>query len=238
MLKDITLDVAKNIASLGLFEEILVEQEADSTKFTAYPEGSLLTVLANSKDKVADLPDTFGMMNLGFFIGLTNLYRGEDCSASVGTDSAGSKDRLVFTNKDGNKDEYRLTPTNLMKTKTRTFKGTTWEVVVQPQANKISELLARGGLYAAIEPNFIASTENGKLVFTFGSGQGGGHAGKFIFADTTQTLKRPVALSIQAMMTAFKQCSQGTPVLSLSEKAARVEFDSGLIAYQYIAGAQ
>ena len=38
MLKDIALDVAKNIASLGLFEEILVEQETDSTKFTAYPE--------------------------------------------------------------------------------------------------------------------------------------------------------------------------------------------------------
>lgn len=238
MLKDITLDVAKNIASLGLFEEILVEQETDSTKFTAYPEGSLLTVLANSKDKVAELPDSFGMMNLGFFIGLTNLYKSEDSSAAVGTDKNSEKDRLVFTNKEGNKDEYRLTPTNLMKTKSRTFKGTTWEVVVQPQANKISELLARGSLYATIDPNFVASTENGKLIFTFGGGQGGGHGGKFTFADTTQTLKRPVALSIQAMMTAFKQCSQGTPILSISEKAARVEFDSGLIAYQYIAGAQ
>lgn len=241
MLKDITLDVAKNIAGLGLFEEILVEQEAESTKFTAYPEGSLLTVLANSKDKVTELPDSFGLLNLGFYVGLTNLYKAEDATVGVGTDprtQSGETDRLVFTNKDGNKDEFRLTPTNLMKTKSRTFKGTTWEVVVKPQSNKISELLARGSLYANIDPNFIATTENGKLVFTFGGPAGGGHAGKFIFADTTQTLKRPVALSIQAMLTAFKQCSQGTPVLSISEKAARVEFDSGLITYEYIAGAQ
>lgn len=238
MLKDITLDVAKNIAGLGLFEEILVEQETESTKFTAYPEGSLLTVLANSKSKVTELPDSFGLLNLGFYVGLTNLYKSDDATVGVGTNAKSESDRLVFTNKDGNKDEFRLTPTNLMKTKSRTFKGTTWEVVVQPQANKISELLARGSLYANIDPNFVATTENGKLVFTFGGGLGGGHSGKFIFADTTQTLKRPVALSIQAMLTAFKQCSQGTPVLSISEKAARVEFDSGLITYEYIAGAQ
>jgi hypothetical protein len=234
MLKDIVLDVAKNIAGLGMFEEILVEQETDSTKFTAYPEGNMLTVLANSKDKVVELPDAFGMLNLGFYVGLTNLYRNEDSAVATGTNANSEIDRLTFSSKDGNKDEYRLTPTNFMKTKSRSFKGTAWEVVVQPQANKISELNSRGTLYANIDPNLVASTENGKLVFTFGGGQGGGHSGKFIFADTTQTLKRPVSLSIQALLTAFKMCSQGTPVLSISEKATRVEFNSGLISYEYI----
>jgi hypothetical protein len=238
MLKDIVLDVAKNIAGLGMFEEILVEQETDSTKFTAYPEGNLLTVLASSKDKVVELPDAFGMLNLGFYVGLTNLYRNEDSAVATGTNANSEIDRLTFSSKDGNTDEYRLTPTNFMKTKSRSFKGTSWEVVVQPQANKISELNSRGTLYANIDPNLVASTENGKLVFTFGGGQGGGHSGKFIFADTTQTLKRPVALSIQALLTAFKMCSQGTPVLSISEKATRVEFDSGLISYEYIAMTQ
>ena len=238
MLKDITLDVAKNIAGLGLFDEILVEQEDDSTKFTAYPEGNMLTVLANSKAKVDELPEKFGLTNLGFYIGLTNLYKSEDSKVATGTNKNSEIDRLIFNGADNNNDEFRLTPTNLMKTKSRTFKGTTWEVVVKPQANKISELNARGTLYMNIDPNFVASTENGKLVFTFGGAQGGGHSGKFVFADTTQTLKRPVTLSIQAMLTAFKQCSQGTPVLSISEKAARVEFDSGLITYEYIAGAQ
>jgi hypothetical protein len=221
-----------------MFEEILVEQETDSTKFTAYPEGNLLTVLASSKDKVVELPDAFGMLNLGFYVGLTNLYRNEDSAVATGTNANSEIDRLTFSSKDGNKDEYRLTPTNFMKTKSRSFKGTAWEVVVQPQANKISELNSRGTLYANIDPNLVASTENGKLIFTFGGGQGGGHSGKFIFADTTQTLKRPVALSIQALLTAFKMCGQGTPVLSISEKATRVEFDSGLISYEYIAMTQ
>ena len=238
MLKDIALDVAKNIASLGLFEEILVEQETDSTKFTAYPEGSLLTVLANSKDKVNELPDNFGMMNLGFFIGLTNLYKSEDSTADVGTDKNSEKDRLVFTNKDNNKDEYRLTPTNLMKTKTRSFKGTTWDVVVKPAANKISELAQRAGLYASIDPNLVATTDNGKLIFTFGGAAGGGHAGKFVFADTTQSLKRPVTLPIQSLLLALKTASQGTPVVSISEKVAKVEFDSGVISYEYLVIAQ
>jgi hypothetical protein len=242
MLKDIALDVAKNIAGLGLFEEILVEQEATSTKFTAYPEDSLLTVLANSKAKVAELPDACGMLNLGFYVGLTNLYKDPDpakkSTVGVSNNAKGEVDRLTFNNVDGNNDEYRLTPTNLMKTKSRTFKGTTWEVVVSPQANKISELSQRGTLYSSIDPNLTASTENGKLVFTFGGSAGGGHAGKFVFADTTQTLKRPVSLSIQALLTAFKMCSQGTPVLSISERATKVEFDSGLIAYEYITPTQ
>ena len=113
MLKDIVLDVAKNIAGLGMFEEILVEQETDSTKFTAYPEGNMLTVLANSKDKVVELPDAFGMLNLGFYVGLTNLYRNEDSAVATGTNANSEIDRLTFSSKDGNKDEYRLTPTNI-----------------------------------------------------------------------------------------------------------------------------
>ena len=238
MLKDITLDIAKNIAGLGLFDEILVEQEDESTKFTAYPEDNLLTVLANSKDKVSELPDKCGLLNLGFYVGLTNLYKSEDSKAATGTNSKSEIDRLVFTGKDNNNDEFRLTPTNLMKTKSRSFKGTTWEVEVKPAANKISELVQRGTLYASIDPNFVATTDKGKLIFTFGGAQGGGHSGKFIFADTTQTLKRPVTLSIQAVLTAFKQCSQGTPELKLSEKATSVSFDSGLIKYEYITPSQ
>lgn len=238
MLKDIVLDVAKNIAGLGTFEEILVEQEANSTKFTAYPEDSTITVLASSKDKVSELPDAFGMLNLGFMVGLSNLYRSEDSSVATGTNNKSDIDRLVFSGKDGNKDEYRLTPTNLMKTKSRSFKGTTWDVVVQPSNSKISELSQRAGLYASIDPNLVATTENGKLVFTFGGAQGGGHSGKFVFADTTQTLKRPVTLPIQSLLLALKTASQGTPVVSISEKVAKIEFDSGVISYEYLVIAQ
>lgn len=238
MLKDIVLDVAKNIAGLGTFEEILVEQEANSTKFTAYPEDSTITVLASSKDKVNELPDAFGMLNLGFMVGLSNLYRSEDSSVATGTNNKSDIDRLVFSGKDGNKDEYRLTPTNLMKTKSRSFKGTTWDVVVNPSNAKISELSQRAGLYASIDPNLVASTENGKLVFTFGGAQGGGHSGKFVFADTTQTLKRPVTLPIQSLLLALKTASQGTPVVSISEKVAKIEFDSGVISYEYLVIAQ
>lgn len=238
MLKDIVLDVAKNIASLGTFDEILVEQDADTTKFTAYPEDSTITVLANSKAKEEDLPEAFGMLNLGFMVGLSNLYRSDESAVATGTNAKSEIDRLVFTGKDGNKDEYRLTPTNLMKTKSRSFKGTSWDVVVQPAANKISELAQRAGLYAAIDPNLVASTENGKLVFTFGGATGGGHSGKFVFADTTQTLKRPVTLPIQSLLLALKTASQGTPVISISEKVAKIEFDSGVIAYEYLVIAQ
>jgi hypothetical protein len=238
MLKDIVLDVAKNIASLGTFEEILVEQEADSTKFTAYPEDSTLTVLANSKDKVVEFPDKFGMLNLGFLVGLSGLYRTEDSKVATGTNAKSEIDRLSFSGVDGNKDEYRLTPTNLMKTKSRSFKGTTWDVVVKPAANKISELSQRATLYASIDPNLVASTDNGKLIFTFGGAGGGGHAGKFVFADTTQTLKRPVTLPIQSLLLALKTASQGTPVISISEKVAKVEFDSGLVSYEYLVIAQ
>jgi hypothetical protein len=238
MLKDIVLDVAKNIASLGTFEEILVEKDADTTKFTAYPEDSTITVLANSHAKVDELPDACGMLNLGFMVGLSNLYRGEDSSVATGTNNKSDIDRLVFSGKDGNKDEYRLTPTNLMKTKSRSFKGTTWDVVVEPSNAKISELAQRAGLYTAIDPNLTASTENGKLVFTFGGAGGGGHSGKFVFAETTQTLKRPVVLPIQSLLLALKTASQGTPKVSISEKVAKIEFDSGVIAYEYLVIAQ
>jgi hypothetical protein len=178
------------------------------------------------------------MLNLGFMVGLSNLYRGEDSSVATGTNNKSDIDRLVFSGKDGNKDEYRLTPTNLMKTKSRSFKGTTWDVVVEPSNAKISELAQRAGLYTAIDPNLTASTENGKLVFTFGGAGGGGHSGKFVFAETTQTLKRPVVLPIQSLLLALKTASQGTPKVSISEKVAKIEFDSGVIAYEYLVIAQ
>jgi len=37
---------------------------------------------------------------------------------------------------------------------------------------------------------------------------------------------------------ALKTASQGTPVISISEKVAKVEFDSGVIAYEYLVIAQ
>lgn len=234
MLKDIVLDVAKNIASLGTFEEILVETDSAKTKFTAYPEDNTITVLATTSNVVKELPEKFGMLNLGFFVGLTNLYKDAESSVGVGTNSKNETDRFAFTNNGGGADHYRLTPTNLMKTKTRNFKGTSWDVSVQPAANKISELAVRAGLYANIDPNLVATTENGKLVFALGGTAGGGHSGKFVFADTTQTLKRPVVLPIQPLILALKTASQGTPTVSISEKVARVEFDSGIIAYEYL----
>jgi len=238
MLKDIVLDVAKNIASLGTFEEILVEKDGKSTKFTAYPEGSALTVLANSHAEVVEFTPQFGMLNLAFLVGLTSLYRSEDSAVAMGTNSNSEIDRLNFSNKDGNNDTYRLTPINLMKTKSRSFKGTTWDVTVSPVGNKISELSNRAGLYANIDPNLVASTDKGKLIFTFGGTAGGGHSGKFIFADTTQVLKHPVTLPIISLLLALKTASQGTPIISFSSKVARVEFDSGVVKYEYLVLAQ
>lgn len=234
MLKDIALDVAKNIASLGTFEEILVEKDAAKTKFTAYPEDNTLTVLASTPQTFDELPERFGMLNLGFFVGLTNLYKDQDSAITAGANSKNEVDRFVFSDKNGNNDHYRLTPTNLMKTKTRNFKGTSWDVTVQPAANKISELAVRAGLYNNIDPHLTATTDNGKLIFSLGGAAGGGHSGKFVFADTTQTLKRPVVLPIQPLILALKTASQGTPTVSISEKVARVEFDTGVIAYEYL----
>lgn len=234
MLKDIVLDVAKNIASLGTFEEILVEKDAAKTKFTAYPEDNTLTVLASTPETFDELPEKFGMLNLGFFVGLTNLYKDKDSAVTAGANSKNEVDRFIFSDKNGNNDHYRLTPTNLMKTKTRNFKGTNWDVTVQPAANKISELAVRAGLYNNIDPNLTATTDSGKLIFSLGGAAGGGHSGKFVFADTTQTLKRPVVLPIQPLILALKTASQGTPTVSISEKVARVEFDSGVIAYEYL----
>ena len=238
MLIDIALDVSKNIASLGTFEEILVEKDSGKTKFTAYPEDSTITVLAEAPKEYEELPDKFGMLNLPFFVGLSNLYKGEDANVATGTNSKDETDRFVLTDKGGNNDHYRLTPTNLMKTKPRSFKGTDWHVTFQPQANKISELATRAGLYTNIDPNLIATTENGKLIFTLGGQAGGGHIGKFVMADTTQELKSPVTLPINALILALKTASQGTPIMSISEKVAKVEFDSGVIAYEYLIMAQ
>lgn len=238
MLKDIMLDVAKNIAGLGSLQEILVEQKDNSTKFTAYDQDSSLNVLAHSKNKVVEFPDSFGLFNLSFFVGLTELYRGDDGTVTTGTNSKNDIDRLIFSNKDNNKDEYRLTPVNLMKTTSRNFNGTAWDVVVQPAANKIGEFSQRAGLYSNIDPNVILSTDKGKLVFTFGGTGGGGHIGKFAFADTTQVLKRSVTLPISSLLIALKVASQGTPVLSISEKVSQVSFDSGVISYEYLVPSQ
>lgn len=238
MLKDIVLDVSKNIASLGAFEEILVEKETDKTKFTAYPEDNTLTVLASTSQVFADFPEKFGMLNLPFFVGLSGLYKDQDAAVNTSTNSKNEVDRFAFSDKNGNNDHYRLTPINLMKTKSRSFKGTTWDVSVQAQANKISELATRAALYVGIDPNLVATTENGKLIFTLGGSAGGGHSGKFVFADTTQTLKRPITFPIQPLILALRTASQGTPTISISEKVAKVEFDSGVIAYEYLIMAQ
>lgn len=239
-MKDAIFDIVRHTASLGFFELAKVTGTGESTEIWTCDEKRNVVLEAKLANPLPELEGELGLGNLGFLNGITGLYNKEGAEVSVATvDKNGETlpEYLVFKDDEGNNDRYRLMSKEIIDTQLTTsrFKGSKWEVEFEPKKSKVSEMAQKASIYSAIEPTFTVKTEDGNLVFVFGSDMGGSHFGKMTFAaDVSGNMKEGYAWPIDKFLSILKLGMAGECTVRFSQVACMITIDSGIGVYNYI----
>lgn len=240
--KDVIQDVVKMTAGLGFINAVKVTGNDTETTLDAMDTERTVIVKAQLHNPVSDFKGEFGLGNLGFLAGVSSLpnYKEEDATVQVVSrerNGVSTPDHLLFTDNEGNTDQYRFMSKEIIEQTLQTvkFKGTEWDVTFEPTKAKVSELQAIAGIYGGIEPNFTVKTDAGNLVITVGASDGS-FTGKRTFAHNVEgDLNEGYAWPLNQVLAILKLGMSANCVMNISKRGAlQISIDTGIGKYDYI----
>ena len=241
-MKDTIFDIVKHTAGLGFIEQVKVTGSVDETILQAADTDRTVVLNAKLHKPVTEFEGEFGMGNLGCLNGICSLpnYKEDDASVEVTRrDRNGTElpESLKFKDGAGNNDTYRLMSKEIIEQtlKTLKFKEPNWDVTFEPSKAKVSELTQVASIYGGIEPNFSVKTEDGNLIITLGSSEGG-FLGKRTFANNVDgDINEGWSWPLNQVLAILKLGMSGICNMKISSAGAlMISIDSGLGVYDYI----
>lgn len=240
--RDVVQDIVKHTAGLGFIQAVKVTGSETETLLDAMDADRTVIMKAKLHNAVPEFSGEFGLGNLGFLSGVTNLpnYQGEDATVEVVSrerNGVETPDHLLFKDGTGNNDQYRFMSKEIIEQTLQTvkFKGADWDITFEPTKQKVSELTQVAGIYGGIEPNFTVKTEDGDLIVTVGA-QDGSFTGRRTFAKNVNgELPSGYAWPLAQVLAILKLGMSGSCVMQISSRGAlQISVDSGIGQYDYI----
>ena len=244
--RDVVQDIVNHTAGLGFISAVKVTGSDSETTLDAMDADRTVILKAKLHNAEPQFEGEFGLGNLGFLSGVSNLpnYQEDDATIEVvSRERNGVKmpDHLLFKDVDGNNDQYRFMSKEIIEQTLQTvkFKGVNWDVTFEPTKQKVSELQQIAGIYGGIEPNFTVKTEDGDLIITVGASDGS-FTGKRTFAKNVDgEINEGFAWPLGQVLAILKLGMSGSCVMQISSKGAlQISVDSGIGKYDYILPAQ
>jgi hypothetical protein len=240
--KDVVQDIVKMTAGLGFISAVKVTGSESETSLDAMDQDRTVILKAKLHNPVPEFAGEFGLGNLGFLSGVSNLASYKEADATVEVvnrdrNGISSPDHLLFKDANGNTDQYRFMSKEIIEQSLQTvkFKGTEWDVTFEPTKAKVSELQQVAAIYGGIEPNFTVKTENGNLVVTVGASDGS-FTGKRTFATNVGgELNEGYAWPLAQVLAILKLGMSASCVMQISKRGAlQISVDTGIGKYDYI----
>lgn len=240
--KDVVQDIVKMTAGLGFISAVKVTGSESETSLDAMDQDRTVILKAKLHNPVPEFAGEFGLGNLGFLSGVSNLASYKEADATVEVvnrdrNGISSPDHLLFKDSAGNTDQYRFMSKEIIEQSLQTvkFKGTEWDVTFEPTKAKVSELQQVAAIYGGIEPNFTVKTENGNLVVTVGASDGS-FTGKRTFATNVGgELNEGYAWPLSQVLAILKLGMSASCVMQISKRGAlQISVDTGIGKYDYI----
>jgi hypothetical protein len=240
--KDVIQDVVKMTAGLGFINAVKVTGSDSETLLDAMDTERTVIVKAKLHNAVPDFNGEFGLGNLGFLSGVSALpgYKEESATVEVVSrerNGVESPDHLLFTDAEGNTDQYRFMSKEIVDQNLQTvkFKGTEWDVTFEPTKAKVSELQAVAGIYGGIEPNFTVKTIDSNLVVTVGASDGSFTGKRTLAHNVEGELNEGYAWPLNQVLAILKLGMTGTCLMQISKRGAlQISIDTGIGKYDYI----
>jgi len=240
---DTVQDIVKHTAGLGFITSVKVTGRDTETLLDAMDTDRTVIMKAKLHNTEEDFSGEFGLGNLGFLTGVTNLpnYKTDGATVEViKRDRNGDvvPDHLLFKDADGNNDQYRFMNKQMIDDALQTvkLKITDWDIVFEPTKQKVSELQQVAQIYGGIEPNFSLKTDdNNDLIITVGAADGS-LTGKRVFAKNVNgSLNQGFSWPLSQVLSILKLGMSGNCVMKVSSRGAlMISVDSGIGNYDYI----
>lgn len=240
--RSILLDLIKHTAGLGIFENVKITGDGETTRIDAMDTDRTVILNATLHDAAPDFAGEYGMGNLGLLSSLTRLtnYNSDDATVNIvraERNGAEVPTTIVFEDNAGSKDQYRFMSKEIVDQllKVATFRGAAWKVQVEPSNMKVAQLSEVANIYSGIEPTFSVKTEDDKLVFVVGSDTSGS-IGRRVFAENIDgTLDSTWSWPLATFLSIVKLGMSGTCIVRFSDQGAcQIDVDSGIGHYSYI----
>ncbi len=241
-MKDILQDIVAHTHSLGFLPLVKVTGEDTNTTIESMAEDRSVIVNAKTHQPVGEFSGVFGMPNLDKLnLHLKNPEYKENAKIEVVVSNRNGADiptSLHFENQTGDfVNDYRFMSTEIINEKLKSvkFKGSGWDVELEPSLSAISRLKLQAAVHSE-ETVFQVKMEDGNLVFAFGDAST--HAGSFVFQhDVSGKLKHVWAWPIQQVIAILSLDGKSTMRIS-DQGAMQISVDSGIAVYEYILPAQ
>jgi len=241
-MKDILTDIVAHTHSLGIIPLVKITGSDAETLIESMAEDRSVIINAKTKSAVNEFSGTFGMPNLDKLnLHLKNPEYKENAKIEVVRAQRNGEEipvNLHFENSTGDfVNDYRFMNQQIVNEKLKkvTFKGTTWDIEIEPSMAAISRLKLQAAAHSE-ETLFQVKTENNNLVFFFGDAST--HAGSFVFeAGVKGKLKQSWSWPVSTVMSILNL--DGDKVMKIADAGAMmISVDSGLASYDYILPAQ
>lgn len=241
-MKDFLQDLVAHTHSLGFLPLVKVSSSSKDTTIESMAEDRSVILNSKTHAPVDSFEGTFGMPNLNKLdLHLKCPEYQEGAGISVVTQQRNGEDiptGLHFQNALGDfENDYRFMNQDIINEKLKTvkFRGTTWDVELEPTVASIQRLRFQAAAHTE-ETVFQVSTDSGNLVFSFGDAST--HAGSFVFQSSiTGKLKQTWSWPVNQVMSIL--ALSGDKTMKIADAGAmQITVDSGLAEYNYILPAQ
>lgn len=237
-MRELLLDVIKHTQGLGFIDTVKVEGTDKATVFEAMESNKTVVLDAAALKPEPHLVGEFGMGRLNILQGYLNFanYKTDEAKISVTRrdrdDRKDVPEEIVFNDGNGQKSVYRFMSADMIPY--AKFKGTSWDVSVEPSNSKIKEFQELAGVLSGTEPYFLAKTVDGKLKFSIGE-EGADRAEITIAEDIKGELKGDLYWPTSEVINILKLGINENPKIDITARGAlQIRITSPYVEYKYI----
>ncbi len=242
MLLDSLKDIVKHTSSLGFIDMVKIIGTANDAKIEAIDADKTVVVFGSMYQPVMGIDTTIGLSRIAILKGFMDFppYSSDSAKVEVVSELRGSTSLpsgIKFDSGAKNVSIYRFMSETMVneQIKVPPFKGATWNITINPEKKKISDLNYFQGVLGSVEKRFVVSVDKGTLNFDVGTGPN--DKTTVPFADNvTGTMKHQWSWPLNQVLSILKlNETASTTTMKFSDMGAlMIEVDSGIGKYQYI----
>jgi hypothetical protein len=236
-------DIVKHTSGLGFIDMVKVVGSTATAKIETKDADNTVIIFGEMYQPIEGIAATVGLSRIAVLKGYIDFppYSGATANVAIVTENRGGVDtptEIKFSSGDGHISNYRFMSESMIneQVKVPPFKGATWNVTIEPEKKKISELSYFQGVLGGFEKRFTVSVDaNNTLNFSVGTGPTDRTTTPFA-KNVTGSLKHQWSWPLSQVLSILKlsETASSTTMKFSDMGALMIEIDSGMGKYSYI----
>lgn len=232
---DTIKDLTKHITATGNIPSVLVEH----TKISGMDDQRTVVFQAEMNQFDGFEDTVVGMGNTQMLSGILSFHN-SDSSVTLNHRTKGDTtqvDHWLFDDANGNTDQYRFMSKEIAEQTIQkvSFREGDWDLTIEPDRSKVTELAQLASVYGGIEPNFQMRVENNNLVVTAGAADGSFTGRRTFHESVNSTYNQTFSWPLNTVLQILRLGMGSETLLQISNRGAmQIQITTDWGKYRYI----